>query len=341
MLEVMKGQKAEQEDHVEQKKQKLKEECSTLRSQLQAIQTERRKVRSFSNLEMSNKLREWYALEQDSARGRQLAFDEYQAIARKLNNHRRWLNLAQKWNVTNDCFHIWHRGSFGTINALRLASEIISLPPIDDGSANVKNQVRGIHNEDQQHSNLSSFVGTLGLTTTTSSGIGQSLDQNGNPSTSAKHVENQKIPWIEINSALGLVVLLLSTLESKPNSSLKFRNKLVAQGSTSKIGIRKGDTVTFYNLFSDDSFQIFGKRSFNIALNGLLQCLADANEAVEKTDRTLTLPHCIEFTSGGVSLIGGLPIAFSTDAKQWARAMKYVLTNTKWLVAFMTKHNDR
>mmetsp|Transcript_5246 Transcript_5246/g.7580 ORF Transcript_5246/g.7580 Transcript_5246/m.7580 type:complete len:336 (+) Transcript_5246:90-1097(+) len=335
----MKGQEAEPGHHVEQKRKKLEQECSKLRSKLQSIQSERRKIRLFSNLEVSKKLIDWYALEQESERDQQLAFDEYQALAVKMNHNRRWLNLAQKWNVTNDCFHIWHRGPCGTINGLRLAIEVTPLPLIEEGDTNLKNQVGVINNSEQQQSNLSSFIGNLGKTA--SSEIGQSLHQNGNGPVSGVSLENQRIPWIEINSALGLVVLLLSTLERKPHSGIKFKNKLIPQGSTSKIGIRKGDIVTFYNLFSDDSFQIFGKRSFNIALNGLLRCLADASEAIEKTDRTLALPHRIECASGGLFLIGGLSISFGTDAKQWTKAMKYVLTNTKWLVAFIAKHNDR
>ena len=43
------------------------------------------------------------------------------------------LELAQKWNVTNDCFYIWYRGPFGIINGLRLGSEVPALPAdLDD-----------------------------------------------------------------------------------------------------------------------------------------------------------------------------------------------------------------
>jgi hypothetical protein len=33
----------------------------------------------------------------------------------------------QQWNVTNDRFHIWHQGPFGTSNGHRLGAEASSL----------------------------------------------------------------------------------------------------------------------------------------------------------------------------------------------------------------------
>jgi beclin 1 len=105
--------------------------------------------------------------------------------------------------------------------------------------------------------------------------------------------------------------------------------------------VRRGDSITYYDLFTDDSFHLFGKRNFNIALTGLVRCIAEAEETVQERDRTIALPHPIDASSRGEMTIGGLPIAYGPDGEQWTRAMKYLLTDIKWLVAFTTKHVDR
>ena len=219
------------------------------------------------------------------------------------------MNLADEWNVTNDCFHIWHRGPFGTINGLRLASEV-PLQPRSTESGDGK--PLNIHHPNSTHDSPASNGSTV------------APPQNNH---SQVLLDNARVPWVEINSALGLVVFLLSTLEKKANSGIKYQNKLVPQGSTSKIGVRKGESFTFYNLFSDDNFQFFGKRSFNIALNGLLRCLYDAYEVVEKVDRTMTMPYPVECDGNGSYTIGGLSIYYSAEGDAWTRAMKYVLTD--------------
>ena len=114
-----------------------------------------------------------------------------------------------------------------------------------------------------------------------------------------------KIPWLEINSALGHVALLLSCLASKNQSlptsrhtNLYFPYEVYPMGSNSKIGLLRlielstsstsryfpsigssakttspnssnvtTELVSLHNLsYSDDSFSLFGKRNFNAAL---------------------------------------------------------------------------
>jgi len=93
-------------------------------------------------------------------------------------------------------------------------------------------------------------------------------------------------------------------------------------GSCSKIGIRRGESVSLYNLYSDDSFQFFGKRNFNKALNCMVECVADAAEAIQQRDRTIAVPHAID-KKRDVITVGGIPVAYGTDGVEWTRAMKY------------------
>lgn len=190
---------------------------------------------------------------------------------------------SRRINPTNDCFHIWHDGYFGTINGLRM--------------------------------------GNLG----------------GN------------VPWSEINAALGTAALLLFTLASRPGADFRFTNDIQPHGSFTKITVRpkrRGDTVAVYNLYSDDSFQLFGKRNFNTALNMLLQDLKDAGDSISSRDRTMVFPYPIVSTDGRSNsnlTIGGLGISYSYESggEIWTRSLKYFLADLKWVTAFVTKNIDR
>jgi beclin len=213
------------------------------------------------------------------------------------------LQLSQQWNVLSDCFQISHRGSFGTINGLRLG---VTPTNLDDESSSGQ--------PNSNNNNIPRIV----------------ADPTGNSNTVLR------VPWMEINAALGHVVLLLSTLESRPFANIVLRHQLLPMGSTSKIGIRKGlKSVSLYNLFhSDDiSFQFFGKRNFNIALSCLIECVQDAVEAIQSRDRSIAVPHIIE-RQRDVMTIGGLPVSYGTDGGVWTRAMKYLLTDLKHLLSY-------
>jgi hypothetical protein len=139
---------------------------------------------------------------------------------------------------------------------------------------------------------------------------------------------------------LGQVALLLSTLEKFPHCGIKYRHQIIHQGSTSKIGLRKGNNnVSVYNLFyQEDSFQLFGRRNFQFAIECLCECVMDAADAVQKRDRTIVLPHTLERlnNSKGELTIDRIPVAavFSSDGTEWTRAMNYLLTDIKQVMAF-------
>jgi beclin 1 len=265
----------------------------------------------------------------------------------------RWLNVAKRWNVTDDCFHIWYDNDFGTINQLRLGSE----SRVSSGVA-ISHDMNGSKtpflNETSWY-NTSQLVNMDGQGTTS-----KQLQPQPQLSPSPSLTAIVKVPWNEINSALGLVALLLSSLETRPQSNIKFQHEILPMGNTSKIGIRRrrdgGDTqlsntaTTFttsttaiYPLFSDDRFHFFGKRNFNMALNALLQCLAEAADEIHKRDRTMSLPHELSLsrTGNGEWTIGGLSVSYGVDGEQWTRAMKYFLTDLKWCVAYLARHVDR
>lgn len=211
--------------------------------------------------------------------------------------------------------------------------------------------------------------------TNTNNATNNTNGQNSNSSSSSSPnaTITVRVPWTEINSALGQVVLLLRHLEETPRAGISFpRHVLVPQGSTSKIGLRQPNAITgwgtatkseipivaMYHLYSDDSFALFGKRNFNLALRALTECLAIAANAIHARDRTIVMPFPMQVEHDNPSapcLIGGLPVQYntanatSTDPNNtdengmvaWTRVMKYLLTNVKWCVAYTAKHVDQ
>uniref|UniRef100_A0A7S2EJK0 Atg6 BARA domain-containing protein n=1 Tax=Ditylum brightwellii TaxID=49249 RepID=A0A7S2EJK0_9STRA len=321
------------------------------------------------------------------------------------------LEMSKGWNVTNDCFYIWHRGPYGTINGLRLGGEVSPLHPaalrerengmmlshagstggrriaamsVGEAVSSAAAVVRGSGTSSAATADAGSsgagvdlismlFSGGAGgilgnqppLSDSTNSISGPSSASNPSPPQRiTSKYDAFKVPWPEINAALGLSALLLDTLQKKPHSGIVFQtHEIMPLGIATKIGVKpdnnnkKGANTAWYNLFyseeSYSAFQFFTKRNFNVALNGLLKCLQDASEVVVSADKALVLPHEITSTSRGEMIIGGLPISYfangggsgsgstEKEGERWTRALKYFLTDLKWVVAYTVKHVDR
>ena len=321
----------------------LEEERRMLRAKILEIRKQRAVVRRESE-KVSNYSTAVFQQHNSAEADRMSALSRYRSATSGRASAEAQLAVLRTLDVTNDCFHIWHRGPYGTINGLRLGTEISPAASLSasgggggQGSAGNTTSVGGGGAFD-----LSSMV----------AGAAASFfsDQNttsvsGENNSSAS--DSFKVPWSETNAALGQVVLLLSVLQAKPNSGIVFKtHELIPMGACSKIGVRHTDgrATTEYGLFySDESFSFFGKRNFNTALGGLFHCLKDVINVAARRDRTITPPHEVIIPSGrGEITIGGLPIAFDgSNGESWSKAMKYLLTDLKWLVAFTTMHIDR
>jgi hypothetical protein len=95
----------------------------------------------------------------------------------------------------------------------------------------------------------------------------------------------------------------------------------------------------------------YARRNFNTALEGLVYCIAEACLAIEKRDMALSVPYCInagglqvgkEKERSDVTAVGGLPVHYDPDeGERWTIVWRYLLTDLKWLIAFVAKHVDR
>lgn len=148
--------------------------------------------------------------------------------------------------------------------------------------------------------------------------------------------------WKQVNAALGQVTLLLSHIEERyledGVATDCLRYQLVAAGSQSKIRLRSSNS-TLYNLyFAEDSFQFFGRRSFNTALGFLVGYVQDLTAVLQESDRTIVVPYACDSEQ---HLVGGLSVLYTptnnntnTVHDDWTRAMKYLMTNIKHLMVY-------
>jgi beclin len=141
------------------------------------------------------------------------------------------------------------------------------------------------------------------------------------------------IDWTEINSALGEAASAIFTVANK--SEFQFRKyQIFPMGCFAKIS-RVEDRTNVYQLFTDGAFSLFPKRNFNVAMVGFLTCIAELGSHVMEQDPTLQLPYEIDAAEGKIN---SHPITLSADEEQWTRALKYLLSDVKWIIAWSTKH---
>ena len=110
------------------------------------------------------------------------------------------------------------------------------------------------------------------------------------------------IEWNEINAALGQCVLAIVTVSEKVKFEF-IRYKLYPMGSYSKVykvdDVR--NNIIWLNLYTDGTFQLFPKRSFNNALIGFLTCIYELGEFICSKDPTMQLPYTINLSEGKVN----------------------------------------
>ena len=147
---------------------------------------------------------------------------------------------------------------------------------------------------------------------------------------------NEPVEWNEINAAWGQTVLLLHSLANKMN--LKFeRFRLVPYGNHSYIE-SLGDKTKELPLHGSGGIKFFWDTKFDQAMVAFLDCLQQFKEAVERGDTGFSLPYKmekgrIEDSSTGSTF--SIKTQFNSE-EQWTKALKFMLTNLKWGLAWVS-----
>jgi hypothetical protein len=329
-------------------------EKSRLLKQLNRLRRKRRQLEQKSLPALEHYLNEWNFRVSCTQKFHQFTLSKLEAVVRRKRWTEEEYQFTLKWQVLSDVFLIWHRGPFGTINSLRVGkSASTTLGLVEKcGSSRTEGQLR------------------IGGESYLNSGNNLSENHTVSRGTNANAMQKQiTVPWNEINSALGQILFLLNTLQNAPHSGIFFHDHVLQPcGSASKIGIIKqqaaGDAphaVTWYNLHHYDengsilSMGYYARRNFNIALEGLLHCIAQASLVVEKRDMALGGPIIMRINglvvgkgrsnkgvdrpNDGIATLGGLPFAYDpSTGEQWTKVCKFLMINLNWLVAYAAKH---
>ena len=142
------------------------------------------------------------------------------------------------------------------------------------------------------------------------------------------------VDWAETNGALGQVALLAHTL-SRAHRIEFTHHLLLPMGSTSRI-VPKSDARTAYELYGSSSLSlthVFSGRRFDKGLAMLLACVRELlghAEAIPRVGVPARPPHPIDRDA-----VDGLPVRYQLNQEErWTRALKCLLVDLKWLLAW-------
>ncbi|KAJ8673867.1 hypothetical protein QAD02_005129 [Eretmocerus hayati] len=142
------------------------------------------------------------------------------------------------------------------------------------------------------------------------------------------------VDWSEINAAWGQTTLLMNAMARRINLTFK-RYKLVPFGNHSYIEVL--DQNKELPLYGSGGFKFLWDTKFDAAMVAFLDCFVQFKETVEKRDSLFCLPYRVERgrleDSHGSSF--SIKIQFNSE-EQWTKALKYLLTNMKWGLAWVS-----
>jgi len=143
------------------------------------------------------------------------------------------------------------------------------------------------------------------------------------------------VDWSEVNTAWGQTVLLLHSLSTKINLTLT-KYILVPYGNFSYIRVISENKEL--PLYGSGGFKLIWDNKFDSGMAAFLECLQQFKEEVERGDSGFCLPYEMEKgkildRSTGNSY--SVKMQFNNE-EHWTKAMKYMLTNLKWGLAWVT-----
>ncbi|KFM67317.1 Beclin-1, partial [Stegodyphus mimosarum] len=147
---------------------------------------------------------------------------------------------------------------------------------------------------------------------------------------------NVPVDWPEINAAWGQTVLLLHSLAKKINLTFE-RFRLVPYGNLSYLESLESKSKDL-PLYCHGGIRYMIDSKFDQAMVAFLDCLQQFKEKVESGDASFHLPYKmdkgkIEDKSTGKSY--SVKIQFNSE-EQWTKALKFMLTNLKWALAWVS-----
>lgn len=147
------------------------------------------------------------------------------------------------------------------------------------------------------------------------------------------------VEWNEINAAWGQTVLLLHALANKMGLNFQ-RYRLVPYGNHSYLESLT-DKSKELPLYCSGGLRFFWDNKFDHAMVAFLDCVQQFKEEVEKGDTGFCLPYRMDVEKGKIEDTGGSGGSYSiktqfNSEEQWTKALKFMLTNLKWGLAWVS-----
>ncbi|PIK62406.1 putative beclin-1 [Apostichopus japonicus] len=143
------------------------------------------------------------------------------------------------------------------------------------------------------------------------------------------------VEWNEINAAWGQTVLLLHSLAHKMNFKFQ-RYRLVPLGNHSFIECLNEKSKQL-PLYGTGGFRFFWDTKVDQAMVAFLDCLQQFEEEIERGDSSFRLPYKIangKIEDPNTNKSYSIKIQFNSE-EQWTKALKFMLTNLKWALAWV------
>lgn len=240
------------------------------------------------------------------------------------------LEKSMQLNVLNDAFYIWYNGPYGTINNFRIGN--VPSKPIEWSEINT----------------------ALGETALALSVIVSKI-----PTSLFQFTKYGLFPMGSYSKVYKIEPSTMFGQWNNGGAGIGGNNAPV--GSSSSVGSIPQGTALM-NLYMDlnATFSLFPKSKFNAAIYGLMYCIYELGNYIASHDPPLCLPYKIDLGDGSgrsctiaprnpasqaqmVSLdlfwSGNASAgAYNEQDEQWTRALKFALSDVKWIIAWSSKH---
>ncbi|XP_037665713.1 beclin-1 isoform X2 [Choloepus didactylus] len=236
--------------------------------------------------------------------------DELKSVENQMRYAQMQLDKLKKTNVFNATFHIWHKQGIGILELGDIHSSKEREQP--EPSIHLNSWSSAWHSG--QFGTINNF--RLG------------------------RLPSVPVEWNEINAAWGQTVLLLHALANK--MGLKFqRYRLVPYGNHSYLESLT-DKSKELPLYCSGGLRFFWDNKFDHAMVAFLDCVQQFKEEVEKGETRFCLPYRMDVEKGKIEDTGGSGGSYSiktqfNSEEQWTKALKFMLTNLKWGLAWKNK----
>jgi hypothetical protein len=263
------------------------------------------------------------------------------------------LDKSMQLNILNDAFYVWYSGPYGTINNFRVGN--VPLKPIEWSEINTALGETALA--------LSVIVSKIPRSQFRFTKYG--LYPMGGYS---------KVYRIEGGSWWSGAAGSGSNTDDGDTEAQQSSGHALGARSLMQNPYKVPQGTTLVNLYMDlnATFSLFPKSKFNAAIYGLMYCIYELGEYIGKHDPPLSLPYSIDVGDGSgrtctistrtASPAGGdstsnnsnaaassscLDLFWSGNAsagayndqdEQWTRALKFALSDVKWIIAWSSKH---